>query len=576
MKNFLRLIGFTTIFVLGFVTLAYPKTTPSVVNEPPIVQPGNGWTGDTTEPGVVNPRQPHADAKVIARWDTVPYQKIDDNFEVGVVAFHINDIDRVEFAVDGGEWVRHNQMQYNPRTSVYEYYGILREQDFNSVGPIEVRAIAYPRAGLPRLLPPKYLFVDPFDVTPVKERWVSPTGSDTNDGSINAPFASISHAAVDISNEFGSADRGVIYLTAGDHAYGGMAFPNAVIVSDSWLTITHADGLTKGDARITSELGSMKTKLVHFKDITFREGVESSTALLSAVWLDNCHMIGNGPETKVNQWGHWLSASSWSLGDYITDSEAEQNYHGFMHSKGLIRNTIVHDLASDAWQNGLCVINSTAYNLSAGSTLAHVDIYQITHVLPEELGTVEEPNPDINCIFYGNVGTDYLGQGIFMGRENSAVHYENIALVNNYLEAIPGSSRTHLSSTTLSHVLVWNLTLLNQRFDINLDQGDNALVNASFKGNCLMVLRRGNAHTDQVLNNHIVSDNHYIDGLEHWQAITPGIRWTQGDPGFYPTWVVPNVNSVLNNRMEPLTPSDVSGRLRGSTTAIGAFIGRNR
>lgn len=581
MKDILKFVVFVTIGLLGFFALAYPTTTGSF-NDPPIIQPGDGWLGQTAPPGVVGAGRPHDDAKVIARWDTVPYQEIDNEFEVGLVAFHINQIDRVEFAVEGGEWVSHNQMQYNPRTNVYEYYGILRKQDFSTVGPIEVRAIAYPRAGLPRLLPPLKLFVDPDNTTPFKTRWVSTTGDDSNDGSFEHPLASISQAAINISNDFGSADGGRIFLMPGDYAYGGMSYPNTVTMSDKWLTITPHFPATKEDVRITSNLGSMKTKLIHFKDLTFREGVESSVGVPSAIWLDDCHMIGNGPETKINQWGHWLSSHTWTLGDYITDSEAEQNFHGFMHSKGLIRNTSVHDLASDAYQNGVCVINSTAYNLTKGSTDAHVDVYQITYRLPEELGSVENPNPDINCVFYGNVGVDYRGQGIYFGDgPNDAdpwmeVEYDNIALVNNYLNALPATARNNLSNHTLRHCLLWNNTFLGQRFDINMDFGDDYLENISIRGNCFMALRYGDAHTPDLLDGHDVFDNHYVDGLGHFHAITPGEGWTEGDPGFYPNWIIPNVSSILNNRMQPLTPSDLMGRERGLSTAVGAFVGRNK
>ena len=581
MKNILKFILFVVVGLVGFFMLAYPSTNASLSADPPIIFPGSGWLGQTAEPGVVGPGRPHADAKVIARWDTIPYQKIDNEFEVGVVAFHINGIDRVEFAVDGGEWVSHSRMEYNPRTNVFEYYGILREQDFAVAGPIEVRAIAYPKAGLPRLLPPKLLFVDPNDSTPTKERWVSVGGSDTNDGSFANPFASISHAAVDMSSEFGSADGGVIYLMRGDYAYGGMPWPNTVTMADNWLTITPAEGLTKDDVRIVSTLGSMKTKLIHFKDLTFREGIESGVGIPSAIWLEDCHMIGNGPETKVNQWGHWLSPSSWTLGDFITDSEAEQNFHGFMHSKGLIRNSSVHDLASDAWQNGVCVINCTAYRLTKGSTDAHVDIYQITYRLPEELGSVENPNPDINCVYYGNVGVDFHGQGIFMGdgpndEPEMETNYHNVALVNNYINSWPGMSRSHFSHTELKHLVMWNNTILGQNFDFNLEEGDDFMTDISIKGNCFFSLRYGNSHTENLFSGHDVSDNHYMSGLTTWHSVTPGENWTEGDPGFYPNWIVPDLDSILNDRMEPLVPSDLMGRERDQSTAIGAFIGRNK
>src|SRR5690606_9628826 len=92
-----------------------------------------------------------ADAKAIARWDVVPYQIIDCSFEVGVVAFHINGIDRVEFSLENGPWVPVREMTLNPRTQVREYWVVLPCDNLPD-GPSEVRAIAYPKVGIPRVL----------------------------------------------------------------------------------------------------------------------------------------------------------------------------------------------------------------------------------------------------------------------------------------------------------------------------------------------------------------------------------------------------------------------------------------
>lgn len=91
------------------------------------------------------------DAKAMARWDVVPYQTFDGDFNVGVVAFHINYIDRVEFSVNGGPWLPVYTMSMNSQINVVEYWATLRASDFTD-GPLELRAVAYPKVGIPRVL----------------------------------------------------------------------------------------------------------------------------------------------------------------------------------------------------------------------------------------------------------------------------------------------------------------------------------------------------------------------------------------------------------------------------------------
>ena len=68
------------------------------LNTYPTLQPGDGWVGPTPQPNPVgSPNMAGFDAKSIARWDVVPYQTFSNEFHIGVVAFHMNGIDRVDF-----------------------------------------------------------------------------------------------------------------------------------------------------------------------------------------------------------------------------------------------------------------------------------------------------------------------------------------------------------------------------------------------------------------------------------------------------------------------------------------------
>ena len=64
-------------------------------------------------------------------------------FEVGVVAFHANGIDRVEFEANGGFAAIVNKMTLNTRTGNREYSVNLDMSGGDQL--VELRAIVYPK-----------------------------------------------------------------------------------------------------------------------------------------------------------------------------------------------------------------------------------------------------------------------------------------------------------------------------------------------------------------------------------------------------------------------------------------------
>src|SRR4051794_19364530 len=60
----------------------------------------SGFAASTTFPAASTAPSTQLSApRAIARWDAVPYQSIVGRFILGVVAFHIDGIDRVEFTI---------------------------------------------------------------------------------------------------------------------------------------------------------------------------------------------------------------------------------------------------------------------------------------------------------------------------------------------------------------------------------------------------------------------------------------------------------------------------------------------
>jgi len=97
---------------------------------------------------------PGATAKAIARFDVVPYQVFSGDFEIGVIAFHINGIQKVAFEYEtqsGLQIIESTAMSLNPRTGVCEYWTTLNASDFKD-GAVLIKATVYPNNGIEREL----------------------------------------------------------------------------------------------------------------------------------------------------------------------------------------------------------------------------------------------------------------------------------------------------------------------------------------------------------------------------------------------------------------------------------------
>jgi hypothetical protein len=353
----------------------------------PLLVPGSGWSGATAQPDAVGDSQAVGyNAKAIARWDVVPFQTFSSTMNVGVVAFHREGINRVEFAVNGGDWRSVTTPRLNPTTGVVEYFVALRASDFAD-GPVEVRAIAYPTVGEPRVLAGALTGTDAANrgehsmllnanangslLSPV--RYVSTTGSNANNGlTPETAYADVTYAANRITAAQGNSDGGIIYLLAGSHSIPGAAFGNENTTVNRWLTIKPAPGLTKADVTVTgTTFSGLNSKLVKFEDVTITGGINSGGPLVDYLWLDNCLL--NGPGQDV---GSITPGASWS-GRWYTSSTFQNVANGAIDAN-LVRNCIVQDYGGDAFSNSGIVVNCIARRQDPRTQLGtyHPDIYQ--------------------------------------------------------------------------------------------------------------------------------------------------------------------------------------------------------
>lgn len=381
---------------------------------PPVLQPGAGFPAPTAQPPATGSGFA-ADAMAIAHWDVVPYQTFSGRFEVGVVAFHINGIARVDFSVNGGPWSSVTRLYINPQTGVNEYVATLDTATFLQGGPIEVRAIAYPTAGVPRVLESLPLNVS-IDNPPASiARYVSPAGSDsTGDGSVDHPFATLMQAEFAIGQASGThtADGGTIYLEPGNYNFGTRQWWLDTTTSTAWLTITPAPGVPRTSVALVSGTpDGIRTGLVHIDNLMITPG-PGQTVLLSPVinaslWIDHCVLSGQG-RTVDMEWTNGFSHI------YATDSDVSNSRDGLVGAD-LARNVSVHDIGSDAFSDTSTILKCRAANIDASGTTFHPDVVQY-------YGRSD------NLIVYGLTATQGIAaEGLFVRTANPAA--SNIAWV---------------------------------------------------------------------------------------------------------------------------------------------------
>lgn len=429
--------AFAWLFVILWLCAAPAAVSAQVVN----LRAGGGFDEGTPEPEGDGP-------KAIANWDTVPYQTVEDTLVLGVVAFHVGGIDRVEFSAGGGAWVTARRPAVNPDTGVLEYCARLDAKAADRDGPIEVRAIAYPTSGAPRLLEPLWLCLNGEGTLPEPiTRYVEVDGDDeSGDGSASRPFATIMRAARAIQDAGGEgrADGGVIYLGEGDHLLGRHQSNLTTVTRDRWLTIRPAPGVSGGKARVVGSASSsgIYTKLVKLEGLTIvssldinppRPVLRANGPLVDYLWINKCDLVGLGRDVE-SVWHN-----GWS-GVWVTDCRVYSCGSG-VHNARLQRLVSVDNVGSDVFTGTKMVVNAWVSNVDKTGTGFHPDVAQYG------------PNTD-NIILYNIEAKDNVGaQGFFTAQ----VSLSNVALVNvdidNRTERAPGYHAFLLCGPT-RHVLV--------------------------------------------------------------------------------------------------------------------------
>lgn len=337
--------------------------------------PGTGFGSHTPQPPRVgSPLSPGYGAKAIARWTEFPFITRSQDFHITISAFHMTDIDRVEFILDGGDSLLTHSVQAHPETGYAEYIAKIDVSEL-SVGKHEIRAIIYPNHGIPRVLQGAH------DTTNVhmlnngnQSFWFNydPNPSKVRIGP-NLQYTTIDEALLALGPDI---IDGRIELKPGDYTWidNGHSDLNNTI-SDRVLTICAAPGISRD--RITlrgnpsANVGARHLS-VHLKGLTILAEDSQSSGNSNGVILkgisgnDNRLFLEDVFITSAEDANGWASGSlpevtkvltNWTGGLWVKDMDFE-NFPGGISTVYLAKHTTFNRSSKDCWgQSPGAVIN---------------------------------------------------------------------------------------------------------------------------------------------------------------------------------------------------------------------------
>ena len=367
-----------------------------VVGGIPVLNPGTGWVGATAQPnGYGLPAELGWDAKPIARWNVVPFQDVDATFQLGVVAFHMNGIDRVEFSVDDGPWETVHTAEYNPRTETEEYSVILEPALFAGDGKVEIRAIVYPDgAGVPRVL------AGPVEYAGSSSGWYGPELD--SDGQPTNSLWIGEHSLELFVNAGGTLAEQTIELDGGQYVWGQppLAHPMSGDLQgagltqhddERWVVVRAKPGVDPSESRIVDAVTSRpysagdgswtvnysKVKLegltIEVADPDDPDSTDGRPTYMTraALWLDNCHVSGPG---QLKSAGGFTISHGFFTNSQFTDLRSATGHHGGYGSGHFVRGCSFERIGEKAIRAGYLVINTTADTINPGDTSWHSSV----------------------------------------------------------------------------------------------------------------------------------------------------------------------------------------------------------
>lgn len=523
------------------------------------------------------------DSDPISRWNVAEYQEINEYPYVGLVSFHINEIDKVEFSCNGGTWTDVTEMTFNPSTNVYEYWVAVDQSGLTNGDEVELRAKITPKtAGQVYGIDPIKVRYRTADKT---QYYCSPNGNDTTgDGTEGNPFATVEKAIVELQSDSGGGSTyevGDVEIILMDNDGAGATYElnhpgvNYALCNDRWFVIRSEDGASRENVQIvnTDTATGILMRNIKYQDLTFYnctapQGQLKTPQGLPAepnIWFDNVLFDNDAAEGETQN--VWENNTYTNI--YVTDCDIN-NVSSGPRFCNVLRNTTLDTLYVDAVGGSRLVANFSCVN-QVYDGIAHPDFTEVF-------------DSDEHSVFYGVVGLDIQGQGIYGTNDEGDNLLKDIAFVNFLcvdgsgvtVESAPVSQLRDNDSPNLllQNIIFDGISVLNgQSFILEGGTGASGFRDITVR-NSILYGPSGNLFTGDAFVDPIVleENNYYIDDSGSfscvggtYSTVTPD--YSGGDGA---TLDIANLNTYIAN----LTPTDSNivdqtSRSKIKTDALG-------
>jgi hypothetical protein len=420
-------------------TITAPDASNTTTFVPQRIRPGTGFTEPVVPTvAVTTPLLPDLSDAIlpIARWNRPPRDPVTTTVNVGVLAYHYSGIDRVEFVANGGTPVIVTQVATNSQIKVDEYYFIIDPSNF-SPRVLEIRATVYPVVGAPRVLEP--LFVPVRTPANPLTRYVSVTGDDiSGDGSITAPFRTLTAAVRAIRTINVTCDNAIVYFMPGSYDLSTEPVPFVTITADTdWFTLARAPSAPAGSVTITDFPDSgVRAQMLRLLNLNLGPGqVKGVYKDGQSLYLRSCIFSGLGQDVGP------AGPSAGFDNVYAVGTTIQDLFNGFGSKAMYLRDCKFYDIGSDPLQGVKMIVNTIVRNVDRKSrTDFHPDVLQW-----------HEKNTE-NRIVYGLIATSFIsGMGIGSGEDCT-----NIAIVNSKIDNTGWGGTVFSFGGTVNHMVVRN------------------------------------------------------------------------------------------------------------------------
>lgn len=420
-----------------------------------ILTAGSGWTGVTPTPAALgNSNDLGYDYQPAARWATKMYESHvqgDGIVSHYVVASHPSGIAHVDFSLNDGQFVRVTEKTYVPYYDADLYVISVDVDQLPEADDYEIRAIAVPNGGQPRVLqgeaewafPPfpdengegfqsdvlRGMFGMRFHKIPASKRkivfvdnvnGIDSTDSNITDGTEEKPYKTISDATYfglcdGINGSDLSACTVLLLPSAEPYVLTNMGWPRSSLntKSEGWFTIASADSTqpVTMSAPSSSESGSIAQGINHIriKDVVFNyENLESGKRIIPGknernVLVEDCTYV-----SEFAAGGVFGTCKGWS-GHFNCSAT---NVLWGPYGKGTVVNCSINGLLNDAYVFSCGFRNSCEFsgNFVPGyDPSAHQDQWQVFYNPSGAIGVMD------NYVMHGYEAVERIAtQGILL------------------------------------------------------------------------------------------------------------------------------------------------------------------